>query len=132
MTFKVPKVQPFSPLKHRLLAPVSRRHRRKLAIVSAPIPIQLIARDIIMTDDQRLLYVKNAKAGCSSVAHLLFEYSKGYRYDGSIHKHGIGQLNGFSDWALAENMLQSDDVYRFTTVRDPVARAISCFRASSI
>lgn len=120
--------KPINRTKHKLLSPFSARHRNKLLISTQPLALQLVAAHLIASDDQKLLFVKNSKAGCTTIAHLIYEYSRGGNYDGNIHRRGAGLITGLSEFERIRTMLSSSATYKFTFVRDPLARAVSCFK----
>ena len=73
-----------NPLKARLLAPFVPKYRLRSRIAAMPEPIQLIIRQVVLSDDNRLLFVRNFKSGCTTVSHLIYERDKGHRYEGNI------------------------------------------------
>ena len=125
---KIKFAKPLNRRKHLLLAPFSARHRLKARISEQPVPIQLVFRHIIMSDDLKLLFVQNSKAGCTSTAQLIFEYSRGHRYDGNIHLKGSKLVRGLSNWDIVSPALTDSSAYKFTVVRHPVDRALSGFK----
>ena len=119
--------RPINPLKSWLLVPFSARHRAKLRISRQPPAVQRIVHQLVVSDDERLLFTRNFKAGCSSASHLIYEYSKGRKYRDNI-SHAEDLARGIPYWKKIERCLGSPDCYRFTIVREPVARAVSGFR----
>lgn len=120
--------KPFNRTKHVLLSPFSTRHKTKAKITELPLPLQLIFRHIVLSDDGKLLFVQNSKAGCTTASHLLYEYSRGQKFVGKIHAKQSQMRRGLSDFEAAKNALSDSNTYKFTIVRDPQKRAISCFK----
>ena len=125
---KIRFVVPYNATKSRLLAPFSQRHATKYQVAQQPLAIQLVARHIVISDDDKLLFVQNSKSGCTSASHLIFEHNNGYTFDGKIHKPAANLKRGLHDWDLTKRLLASPDAYRFTIVRDPIKRAVSAFK----
>ena len=127
----MPKIQmqkPLHPLKYRMLAPFSERYKTKAKIAASAMPLQTIVPHIVMSDDRKLLFVQNSKAGCTSASHLIYEYSRGNRYEGKIHARDAGLHRGLSYFDDALIALNSPETYVFSIVRDPLKRAVSCFK----
>lgn len=116
-----------NPTRLRLLAPLSKRHRAKLSLLKQPYAIQDIAHQLVLTDDEKLLFVRNFKAGCSTVTHLLYHASKGAPFQGNI-SDASDLMRGIPHWPRLEPALKSQNTYRFTMVRHPQTRAVSAFR----
>jgi hypothetical protein len=116
-----------SPIKSRIMASVSKRHRAKLSLLKQPYAIQDIVHQLVLTDDEKVLFVRNFKAGCSTVTHLLYQTSKGFPFQGNI-SDANDLMRGVPHWPRIEPALTKRDVYRFTMVRHPQARAVSAFR----
>lgn len=114
-------------MKLRLLSPISKRHRAKRTLLAQPYAIQDIIHQLVLTDDKKMLFVRNFKAGCSSVTHLLYEFSKGHVFAGNI-SDAPDFMRGVPYWPHIEPALSAPDVYRFTMVRHPQTRAVSAFR----
>jgi len=111
----------------KALGLISKRHRAKKTLLSQPREIQNIIHQLVLTDDEKLMFVRNFKAGCSTVTHLLYHMSKGARFEGNI-SDAKDLIRGMPHWPQLEQALGRSDVYRFTMVRDPQARAVSTFR----
>ena len=116
-----------NPLKARLLAPFVPKYRLRSRIAAMPEPIQLIIRQVVLSDDNRLLFVRNFKSGCTTVSHLIYERDKGHRYDGNI-SDAPDLIRGIPYLDKVEPALADPSIYRFTMVRHPVSRAVSAFR----
>jgi len=89
--------------------------------------VQNVVHQLVLTDDENLMFVRNFKAGCSTVTHLLYQLSKGTQFDGNI-SDAQDLMRGMSYWPQLEMALARPDVYRFTMVRHPESRAVSTFR----
>lgn len=114
--------------KDRLLAPVSGYYRGKSTIAGATVPVQAVLPFCASSRDGKFFLVKNSKAGCTSLAHALFTYDTGRRFDGNIHREGNHLRQGYGHWQ--ENLALLDDAspYVFSAVRHPVDRLVSAFR----
>lgn len=114
--------------KARLLAPFLKRYREKADLQRLAPPLQTVLTHTLQTDNGKLLFVKNSKAGCTSVAQLLYHYSKGEYCEGPIHIQAENFTQGKSHWRKNLLALNDKDVVKFTLVRHPQARAISAFK----
>ena len=93
-----------------------------------PPQLQSIYRNSIMTGDQKLLLIKNSKAGCTSLASLLIEYSTGSKVPFEyIHLHRDGVFQGPYDWKKFDTAIKNELPLVFSFVRNPKDRLISCF-----
>ena len=79
-----------------------------------------------MTRCKKLLFVKNAKAGSTSVAKLIIHYSTGKLVD-KPHQRQDGVFSGFASSVEFGAAFKSPDTYCFTMVREPAARLQSAF-----
>lgn len=114
-------------LKAKLLAPFSNRYSQRLCLESEPEAIQIVAPFIIHTTDGKLVYVKNSKAGCTTVAESLYFYECGQHFAGQIHHESVVLKQGHNHVAAAVNALRSPEAYKFTFVRNPLKRSVSAF-----
>ena len=76
-------------------------------------------------DAARLAYLPVPKCACTSVSHLLYEITHGRRFDkarGTIHGHY------WSPDGAELDLGRYADHYKFTVVRDPIARFVSGYR----
>lgn len=127
MVSKVLMTKRQNPLKTRILAPFFSRYRARLSIANEPEDLRIIAPNIILTNDRKLVFVKNAKAGCTTVAQALYFYNYSKFFSGRIHGREVGLLQGYElmkDRVLA---LQDAGTYKFAFVRNPTARLVSAF-----
>lgn len=116
-----------NPIKLRLLAAISKRHRAKRSLLDQPYAIQDIVHQLVLSDDEKLLFVRNFKSGCSTVTHLLYQASKNTQFHGNI-SDANDLMRGVPYWPRIRPALTRADVYRFTMVRHPQTRAVSAFR----
>ena len=114
-------------LKARLLAPFSARYRARLTLAGEPEALLVVANHVVVTRDRRLALVKNSKAGCTSAAQLLYAYDTGAVFDGRIHR-GEEQIAGPLHVRAGLDALSDASVYKFTFVRNPLARCVSAFQ----
>lgn len=113
--------------KARFLAPFSAKYRFYHELGKFPHHLQLIALDVLVSDDRKIALVKNSKAGCSTAAHVLYQYSRGHRYEGDIHQAEAGLLQGREHFREALPFLDVAETLNVTFVRHPVARAVSAY-----
>jgi len=112
-----------------LLAPFSKRYSAQLALKNEATVIQMLVRDVIQTRDNRLVYIKNAKAGCSTVAEILYYYDHGKPYRGeNIHRETKTLQQGiqYADRAVAA--IKDPTKFKFSVVRHPQGRVVSAFK----
>lgn len=92
---------------------------------------------MIFTPDHTALYVSVPKTGCTTVKTVLAAGSgipdplgRQYRVSGgAIHKLWRGMAEKWSDLSVdtRTKMLMGGSVFRFTSVRDPFERLVSCY-----
>ena len=112
-----------------LLAPFSKRYSAQLALKYEATVIQMLVRDIIQTRDNRLVYIKNSKAGCSTVAGTLYYYDHGKPYRGENIHHETKTLQQgiqYADRAVAA--IKDPTKFKFSVVRNPQGRVVSAFK----
>jgi len=89
-----------------------------------------VAGRLCPVPEQGCIYVRNAKAGCSTVVLWLHRVHTGdheFLPERNIHKeHGLPQVKDVG-WDEVVKML-SGDAFRFSFVRDPIRRAESAYR----
>jgi len=115
-------------VKYRILRGVSPRYRERLRDLSIDPQLRIPLNHSILTHDHRLLFVKNSKAGCTSVTHLLYFYSHGQAFQ----EQSTGEIHGSSGLQQGtENLLAIEETqphpYVFSFVRDPLTRLLSAF-----
>lgn len=111
----------------RYLAPFFQKYRERLGFSELPEPRQIAYREGLVTDDRKLFYIKNPKAGSSTIAHILFRYSKGRPCEGRIHDKDNGLFQYWHNWRKFEAALNGNAV-SFNFVRHPEKRIVSAFR----
>lgn len=109
--------------KDRFLRFVSQRHARRYHLGGLSELKRTVFPHTIVTADRRLLYIKNSKAGCSTVASLFYQYDNGHLYNGNIHHAPIGHFT--ESWQRWEDIPSSS--VSFSTVRNPQHRSVSAF-----
>jgi hypothetical protein len=86
--------------------------------------VRIVLADTIITKDYKVAFVKNSKCGCTSIAHMFYEYNFGNRYKGSIHNADLGIKKNYK-WKFINDTIKNK--ISFTTVRNPEKRIISAF-----
>lgn len=125
----IPIFQEYRPnyLKAWVLSPFNERYRLRNERRKFPEPLRTIAFEVLLTDDHKIALVKNSKAGCTTAAHVLYQYSKGTACTVDVHRPDIGMLQGEPHLRQALEALQDPNTLNITTVRHPIARATSAF-----
>jgi len=113
--------------KDRALSKLLPRYQRKIQLSHMPIELQVVLPHLLLSDDAKLAFVKNSKAGCTSVAHILHQYSKGNEFRGNIHKDSKDLRQGLLYWKDNLRLIRTKEPYLFTFVRHPENRVISAF-----
>lgn len=125
-----------NPLKAALLAPFSARYRRQHAQRHLAIAEQAFLRHSIMTGDRAFLFAKNSKAACTTLAQMLVEYSTGKPLadEHQSHRPQPGMFYGYDGlhWrelhAAWHRLPGGGEPVRFSCVRHPLGRFVSCYR----
>ena len=117
----------FTDLKTRVLAPFLPRYKVLKAMNDLPVALRGPMRDLVMTLDEKFLFLRNAKCGCTSIAQLMFYYSNEAFYPRSIHRAAKGIYLSRYHWPRIKPVLDGDKAFLFTFVREPEARAWSAF-----
>ncbi len=122
----IPHEKKHSMFKARLLAPFAKRYaiRNKMQVV--PEDIRNVYQHMIMSQDKKILFLKNSKAGCTSVAHLIIKYSTGTVAE-NVHRHSDGVYHAWEYWEEFDQAFASPDTYCFSMVRNPQSRLLSGF-----
>ena len=119
-----PKAGFFERLTYKFL----NRSKRLCDFADQPVDVQRLILDSAFFSVGKLLYVKNSKAGCTSIMHYLFYLENHRDHPGNIHndtthiKQGIGYVNDIINAINSKN-----DHLVFTAVRDPVERFNSVY-----
>lgn len=129
MKRKVLLVKPKSIIKARVFGALGhRRYEDRYLASKAAYPIWLISPHIVATPDEKLVLVKNSKAGCTSATSALYEYASGKSAPADIHRAETSLLGGANTTSKAIELLQNSEAIKFTFVRHPEARIMSAFR----
>jgi len=116
-------IAPSSKPKDAFLRFFSGRHQKRDSFGRYTELQRSVFSHTLATADGRLIYVKNPKAGCSTVAHLLYEYENGHMYEGDIHYAPI--LKVIEKWPHLRDI--PEKTISFSTVRNPERRCVSGF-----
>ena len=79
------------------------------------------------TADYKTFFLRNSKAGCTTIAKLIFELELGKAPETRVHRTRNGLPMGFRFWREFHEAVAKPETFRFTFVREPVARARSAF-----
>jgi hypothetical protein len=101
----------------------SRKHAIRYRSDAFSDRIKIAISQTIVTADGKIIYIKNPKAGCSSVAHLLYQYDNHHFYEGDIHHAPSLQVT--DQWKSVVDI--PEDTVSFSTVRNPERRSVSAF-----
>ena len=85
---------------------------------------RIVLADTIITKDYNVAFVKNSKCGCTTIAHMFYEYNFGNRCKGLVHNACMGIKKNYK-WKFIDDTIKSK--ISFTTVRNPEKRIISAF-----
>lgn len=72
-----PVLTPASKPKDKYLRHVSPRHASRYRLSKLGDALSLTAQSLVVTRDRKLCYVKNAKAGCSTLTGIMYHYDNG-------------------------------------------------------
>ena len=83
------------------------------------------------SSDKKILAVRNQKCGSTTIENIVREYSKilhknNIHYGENIIKYDFQNKNP-RDFVILKHLIESEEVIKITTVRNPIDRAISCF-----
>ncbi len=116
-------------LVNRILAPFFPRYSVLIALETEPLALRDSYRNLIMTHDRKLLFLRNQKCACTQTTQLLYAYSNnGQTYKGNVHRANRGIFPARYHWPTIKPVLQAQSAYTFTFVRHPEKRAHSAFR----
>lgn len=100
-----------------------------MALSKEPAHLRPSYRNLILTHDKRLLFLRNQKCACTQTTQFLYAYSnKGATYDGNVHRANRRFYPARYHWETIKPVVEDNSAFLFTFVRDPVARAVSAFR----
>lgn len=112
----------------RLLAPVLPRYRQLRALQEMPLALRGPCRNLILSHDRRLLFLRNQKCACTQTVQLMVHRATGAFWRGNVHRANRGILPARYRWTEIRPVLEAGSAYLFTFVRDPERRAHSAFR----
>jgi len=118
----------FGASKEVLLSYFLPRYQHKVNISKLEKDFQIVLPYTASTTDKKLVFVKNSKVACTSIAHLLYEYSYNKKFQGNIHRDGLNFHHGIYWWQENHQLLTSSNATIFSVVRDPKARCLSAFK----
>ncbi len=124
--FAIPAEKSHSMLKARLLAPFAKRYAIRSKMQAVPEDIRNVYQHMIMSPDKKILFLKNSKAGCTSVTHLIIEYSTGKSVE-KVHNYSDGVYHHWKHWEEFDRAFSSPNTFCFSVVRNPQLRLLSCF-----
>ncbi len=115
-------------LRVRALALVSARHRNILAMRDIDERIRIALGHAVVTEDRKLLFVRNSKVGSSSVIRVVYKHAMGDIGPSMVDRDCPEVLHGFRDWRPCYEAIMSHEPVIFSQVRHPVDRLMSGFR----
>lgn len=120
--------KPLNIRKACLLAPFSKRYRRIASARTLPPELMPVIGNCIAFNEGNALFVKNHKAACSTIARLIYFHENQQDYAGNIHQVYDGLVQGLPNFPAVVEAIRRPGTFRFTFVRDPVARAVSAYK----
>ncbi|NRB20263.1 MAG: hypothetical protein HRU33_22680 [Rhodobacteraceae bacterium] len=90
--------KPISKRKDVFLAPFSKRYKNRYSFSRVPLEQQIVLLRCNSTRDQKFAYIRNSKAGCTTIANLLYLYEFGKEAEGSIHCDTEDLIKGIQYW----------------------------------
>ncbi len=111
-----------------IFSPFSRHYNKKLNVARTPLADRIVLDHMVSTKIPKLVFTKNSKAACTSVAHAMYLVSTGSQYDGKIHQEAEILSQGRSHWNNSLARRGMPDYKSFTFVRHPIDRLESAFR----
>lgn len=113
----------------RVLAPFFPRYKVLIDLQKEPAHLRSPYRNLILSHDKRLMFLRNQKCACTQTTQLLYAYgNNGATYPGNVHRADKGIYPARYRWSVIKPVLVARDAFLFTFVRDPATRAISAFR----
>jgi len=114
---------------NRALAPFFPRYRVLLALAQEPAHLRGPLRNLVLSHDHRLLFLRNQKCACTQTTQLLYAYgNNGKFYHGNVHRADHGIRSGRYRWPEIKPVFEAHSAFLFTFVRHPESRAHSAFR----
>ena len=101
--------------------------RKLIQFAMLPVELQYLYMHSISIPDRQIVFAKNSKAGCTSVAHALQAALSNYPCSGRIHEENDVLIQGYDNWSIARAAFESETVFKFTTIRNPLRRIVSAY-----
>ncbi|MFQ5624617.1 MAG: sulfotransferase family 2 domain-containing protein [Paracoccaceae bacterium] len=112
--------------KVRLLAPISARYRTRSRMRAVPEQVHGVFEHFVMPYDRKILFMKNSKAGCTTVAALIVKYATGKDTE-RVHTLKDGLYQSEEHWQLFDQAFRDSATFCFSMTRHPVERFASAF-----
>ncbi len=110
-----------------VLAPFSKTYEAKLHPTRIPLKDRIVLDHIVSIERPSIIYAKNSKAACTSIAHAMYQLACGASYNDMIHLEDQVLLQGRDNIETNLARFQSSEFLSFTFVRHPVDRIESAF-----
>jgi len=118
----------FGTAKDLVLANFLTRYKCKMNLSKLPDELQIVLPYTVSTADKKLVFIKNSKAACTSITHLIYEYTHGTSFAGNTHHDNIDLRQGIIHWKDNLELLENSSATIFSIVRDPESRLVSAFK----
>lgn len=106
--------------------PFVERYSAYYALEKEPEEIRGVFSNCIMSQDKKILFMKNSKAGCTSIAQMIIHYSTG-QFSENPHIHQAGVYQGLLRQKELREGFVDPKTYCFSISRDPIDRMLSAF-----
>jgi len=115
--------------KAKILAPFSERYKKIASLHALPSELHSVLGNCISFNKGNAIFVKNHKAACSTISHLIYKHECGHDYvEENIHHEYTRLVQGLPNFPAVVNTLMNPASFKFTFVRDPVSRSVSAFK----
>jgi len=118
---------PSSKPKDAILRFVSARHAKRARLGALPPELRVLLPFMVTTHDRAFAYLKNSKAGCTTISNLLYLHDHGIVFEGDIHSEPKKLQYGLAHWEENLALFRSPDSVAFSFVRHPQHRLVSAF-----